>query len=149
MYIKNAIILILLLNTLNLFSQIKISDVSNYKQKVDSALSLIKKHDRVKYNTVVKYCKNIDYIIGNSSTTYLPSTIVINTKDLKLNSVTNISSIIVHESYHLLIYNERLDVDPKLEEFRAYNYELDFLNQLPVVEPWIIRHVEKMIEVYR
>lgn len=132
----------------SLFSQIKVSDVSNYKQKVDSALYLIKRYDEVKYNMVVKYCKNIDYIIGNSSTTFPPNTIVINTKDLKINSVTNISSLIVHESYHLFVYNEKILIDPKLEEFRAYNYELDFLHQVPNVEPWIIRHVEKMIEIY-
>lgn len=149
MYIKNALVILLSLMSFSLFSQIKVSDVSNYKQKVDSALYLIKKYDEVKYNMVVKYCKNIDYIIGTSSTTFPPNTIVINTKDLKINSITNISSLIVHESYHLFVYNEKILIDPKLEEFRAYNYELDFLNQLPVVEPWIIRHVEKMIEVYR
>ncbi len=149
MYIKNALVILLSLFSFSLFSQIKVSDVSNYKQKVDSALYLIKRYDEVKYNMVVKYCKNIDYIIGTSSTTFPPNTIVINTKDLKINSITNISSLIVHESYHLFVYNEKILIDPKLEEFRAYNYELDFLHQVPNVEPWIIRHVEKMIEVYR
>jgi len=147
-YIKNALIVLSLFISLKSISQIRVSDIGDYKQKVDSALLLIKKYDLDKYNLLLKYCNKIDYIIGSNSTTSLPNTIVININDLKLNSTNNLSSVIVHESYHLYIYNERIIMNRSEEEKKAYEYELDYLIKVPNVELWIINHTKKMIKYY-
>jgi hypothetical protein len=50
----------LLLFTTSLSSQIKVADVGpNWKDRVDSALTLIKKYDSTKYKFLLKHCKQI------------------------------------------------------------------------------------------
>lgn len=131
-----------------LFSQIKIDDVGDdWKQKVESSIEIIKKNDRPKYDTLLKYCNHITFWSGSFSTTENNTTIMISQKDMISNSPNNISCVIVHESFHLKNYGLSLDVND--EELRAYEYELDFLKKLNGAEPWLFNHVERMKNYYK
>jgi hypothetical protein len=128
-------------------SQIIIDDVGDdWKHKVEKSLSLIKHVDPVKYDTLIKYCYRITFWNGKFSTTEDSKTIMLSQTDMLSNNINNISSAIVHESYHLKFYNETND--KRYEEHMAYKYELDFLKKIKNIEPWLIEHAIKMIKRY-
>ena len=109
MRIKNALIIIGLLLTTTVFSQIQIDDVGDgWKLKVDSALTLIKKTSPEHYKEVSEYCKHITYWMGGFSTTQDSSVVAISVRDMKIGSVNNLACIIVHESHHLLLRKKHL-----------------------------------------
>jgi hypothetical protein len=146
MYIKNALIIIFILISNFSISQ-KIDDVGDgWKQKVDSALRIIKKYDKEKYNIVKNNCTNISYWLGDFSTTNPPGTILITVDEMKSASVNNIAAIIVHESTHLKIHNEGEIMSRNKEEAVCYEIELDFLRKVPGVENWLVLHaIQNMI----
>lgn len=147
MYLKTTLILFLL--PAFLFSQIKIIDVGDkWKSRVEEAIELIKNTDTVKYEVLINNCKTVDFLIGDYSTTVPPGTIVINTKDFKLDSVNNIASILVHESYHLYLYNKGIKIPESQEEVICYKYEYDFLCKLHTVEGWLIKNAIDKIILY-
>lgn len=148
MYFKNALILLLFFIPFKSFSQIKVSDVNDWKQKVDSAIMLIKEVDSVKYKILIDNCEYVDYIVGDFSTTQPPHTIVINVKDIKLNSINNLACVLVHESYHLYLYNSRIKLSTRKEELVCYEWEYDFICKLPSVENWIFNNVIRQIIYY-
>jgi len=142
MCIKNALIALLIFLPSFAFSQIKISDVGDgWKQEVDSAIHLIKRIDTANYRVLIENCKEVEFIIGNTSTTKPPNTIAINTGDLKLKSINNIACVLVHESYHLYLYNHRIFLTPNEEELVCYTREYYFLCKLSGIEDWLFTHV--------
>jgi len=147
MRVKNPIIFLLLLPLLS-FSQIRISDIGDWKPKIQEAIELVKVTDSVKYNLLIENCDNIEFVIGDFSTTKPPKTIVINTRDMRLNSVNNIAAILVHESYHLYLYSKCEGLTEKSEELLCYQYEYTFLCKLPSVEGWIFKNVIDMLIFY-
>ena len=148
MCIKNALITILLIPTVT-FAQIKVDDVGDgWKPKVDSAISLIQQRDPEKYEVLIKNCNKVEFIIGDFSTTKPPNVIAITTRDMKIGSINNIAAILVHESYHLKLWNEGIKIDPKKEEKEAYSWEYDFLCKLPNVEEWLFLNAIKQIIKY-
>ena len=148
MCIKNALITILLIPTVT-FAQIKVDDVGDgWKPKVDSAISLIQQRDPEKYEVLIKNCNKVEFIIGDFSTTKPPNVIAITTRDMKIGSINNIAAILVHESYHLKLWNEGIKIDPKKEEKEAYSWEYDFLCKLPNVEDWLFLNAIKQIIKY-
>lgn len=147
---KYILLIILFLTSFNSYSQIKIDDIGdNWKYKVDSALTVIKTYDPQKYDTLVKYCKHITFWVGDFSSTEDENTIMISQRDMKLNSINNIASVLVHESFHLMRWKFSEDNDISSEEVLAYNYELSFLYKIPNVEKSLINHAKKMIELYK
>lgn len=119
----------------------------NWAVKVDSALAIIKKTSPVHWKMVEESCNQISMWNGKVSTTQPgkgseKGTIVISRNDFNLNSINNIAAVIVHESKHLwisrngLVYNST-----NLEEADCYLWELEFLQLIPEVEPWLIQHV--------
>lgn len=121
------------------FSQVKIADVGDgWKGKVEQALDTILKYDSVKYNNIISVCQNIGYWNNTFSTTEPPSTILIPTKEMNFGNIYNICAILVHESYHLLLYGK--NINPNKEEYWAYSYELDFLLKVPNVDGWLIEN---------
>lgn len=131
------------------YSQIKIDDVGdNWKLRVDSALQIIKKYDTNSYDVVLKYCKNVAFWNGNYSTVEDSETVVITRKDITNSCLNNISAILVHESTHLKIMNEKIKYTPYDEELFCYYTELEFLRKIPNVEFWLINHTKKMISYY-
>ena len=146
MYFKNAIVFILLLLTSPVFSQIEIDDVGDgWKLKVDSALTLIEKTDPIVYKEVISNCNHISYWMGSFSTTQDSSTILISTRDLKINSINNLACIIVHESHHLYFKRNKINMPPNKEEYSCYLYEYEFLKKIPSAEDWLVIHVIKCI----
>jgi hypothetical protein len=149
MYFKNALIFVFLLLTTNLFSQILVDDVGDgWKSQVDSALLLIKKTSPEHWIEVENYCTHITFWLGNFSTTSDSSTVMISTKDIRLNSINNLACIIIHETHHLYILNKGIKLTEPKEELECYLYELKFVNKLKDCEFWLKAHVIKCINHY-
>jgi hypothetical protein len=147
MRIKNALISILLLIYLPIHSQIKIDDVGDgWKGKVESALVLIEKTDQSAYNDVIKYCNHISFWTGNHSTTQYPKSIIISTKDMKINSINNLACLIVHESQHLKINAKSIILTEEEEELYCYRYEYEFAKKIINIEDWLINHISSNIK---
>jgi hypothetical protein len=149
--ITNALTILLLLFSFNLNAQIKVPDAGDgWKQKVDSAIQLIKDTDTSAYRILIENCKQVEYIIGTFSTTVPPNTIVITVNDLKMNSINNIACILVHESCHLYVYNHCIEIeDPNREEYLCYMKEYDFICKLPYVEDWLFQNVINKLLYYK
>lgn len=148
MCFKNALISILLIFTLPIYSQIKIDDVGDgWKGKVESALNLIEKTDQRAYNDVIKYCNHISFWIGNHSTTQYPNSIIISTKDIRINSINNLACLIVHESQHLKINAKSMVLTEYEEELYCYRYEYEFAEKIIDIEDWLIQHIINNIKI--
>lgn len=150
MYRKNApaiilIIGILIFGFLRIIGQsenrkIKIINVGdNWDSKVDSAINLILKTDKDKYDVLIEYCNQIEFSYADFSTTVPPHTIVITSKDMSRNSINNIAAVLVHESNHLYYFNNNIQLPEDEEELNCYKYEYDFLTKLPTVEDWLFK----------
>ena len=143
------IVILIFLFTIQSFSQIIIDDVGDgWKQKVEMGLEVIQKTDSFKYNTVTNQCKRIGFWNGNFSTTESSDVILISQKDIQAGNINNLSAIIIHESKHLYYRNNNIFLDERVEEILCYQYELDFLKKMDLVEDWLIRHCENMIKYY-
>jgi hypothetical protein len=67
--VKRLLVLLFILSSTNLFGQIKIAPVEFlWVKRVDSALNIIKTHDKSVYDTLIKYCTNIGFCNGKFST---------------------------------------------------------------------------------
>jgi hypothetical protein len=84
--------------------------------------------------------------MGTTITSNKP--IAITTKDMNRGSINNIAAILVHESYHLKLWNEGIKIDPNKEEREAYIWEYEFLCKLPNVEDWLFLHTVNQIIRY-
>ena len=147
MCIKNALIAFFLFIPLLSFEQIKIDNVGDgWKEQVDSAIQLIKKVDTSAYRVLAENCNHIEFIIGTISSTKPPHTIAINTGDIKKHSVNNLASCLVHESYHLYIFNNHIYLTPNEEELVCYTREYRFLCKLGGIEEWLMSHVLTQME---
>lgn len=147
---RKFLIILFLSFSSTLFGQIKIDDIGdNWKNRVDSALSLIKTYDTQKYEIVNKYCKHITFWNGTFSTLENQETIMIAQKDMINGSINDIAAAIVHESFHMYRWNNNLERGMMIEEKLAYTYELEFLLKIPNVEPFLIEHAKEMIEFYK
>ncbi len=134
--------------SVNLSAQIKVDDVGDgWKAKVDSALSIIQQYDIQRYNLLVQNCNQVQYWNGNFSTTEGFS-IMISTREMRAGNINNIAAILVHESLHLYFKKGNCSLSPNDEEASCYAYELDFLNHIPNVEPWLIQHAKNQIKFY-
>ena len=128
-------------------SQINIVDVGDgWKGKVQQALDTIQKYDTVKYNNLITKCNNIGYWNNTFATTEPPHTILIPTSEMNFGNIYNICAILIHESYHLLIYGRNMN--PSQEEYWAYSYELDFLMKVPNVDEWLIQNAQNKINYF-
>jgi len=140
MYIKNALIGLLLFIPLLSFGQVKVDDVGDgWKAKVDSAIQLIKVTDTKKYNVLTQNCASVKFWIGKFSTTE-DSSILISSFEATHGSVNDIAACLVHESLHLHIKNRKVYMTAKDEEEFCYAYELDFLRKVPGCEQWLLDH---------
>ena len=139
--------MILLMFWSSSISQINIADVGDgWKGKVQQALDTIQKYDTVKYNNIITKCNNIGYWNNTFATTEPPNTILIPTSEMNFGNIYNICAILIHESYHLLIYGRNMD--PNQEEYWAYSYELEFLMKVPNVDGWLIQNAQNKINYY-
>jgi hypothetical protein len=145
---KILLISILTIYSQLLFAQIKVPNVGpGWKEKVDSALTVIRTYDCYKYELVTQYCKEIEYWNGTFATTDSNS-ILIPTSELQAGVINDLAAIIVHESLHLYFLHNHSGYPNNAEERICYLYELEFLRKIPNVEPWLIENAEKQITRY-
>ena len=151
MRFKNALICIFLFFVTHANAQIKVLEsAEGWKEQVEAAIQLIKDTDTAAYRVLVENCDTVEYFLGDFSTTYPPHKIAIAVKDMKLNSVTNIACVLIHESCHLYIYNQKIEIeDPNREEYLCYMKEYDFLCKLPYAEDWLFRNTINKLLYYK
>jgi len=126
------------------FSQIRIDDVGDgWKAQVEQALQLIRDVDSNKYEVVMAYCDHISYALTPYSTTEAGHIILLSTAEMKRGNVYDIATAIVHESLHLYFQRFPIGLQPNDEEALCYAYEIEFLKQIPGVDPWLIEHAMK------
>ena len=142
----NKLLLFLFLLPTLLSAQIKIDKAGDgWELKADSALTLIKQYDSIKYKLLLNVCDKIEFWNGSYSTNDGKKTIVISVGDVKLGSITNLAAVIIHESLHLYAIQAPMTWGDKVEENMCYRYEFSFLEQLPIVEEWLWRHTLQQI----
>jgi hypothetical protein len=147
------LLLILFLLPNILVSQIKIDKAGDgWDLKIDSAIQLIKKTDLPKYQLLDSVCNSISFWISEFSSCELTEDsigkIYISVKDVKLNSINNLASVLVHESFHLYFRKKGTILTSNQEEFFCYYYELGLINKLSNVEDWLIQHTKQQIINY-
>jgi hypothetical protein len=145
------IFLILFILPLFTFSQIKISKAGDeWDKKIDSALNVVKTTDPKKYEVIVSVCGEVSFWLGDFSSCELTKEdvgrIYVAVKDVKLNSINNLASILVHESLHLYFRKKQIILPENIEENYCYLYEWDFLAKIPKVETWLLKHTLKQIK---
>jgi len=113
--------------------------------KVDSAIILIKQTDTNYYKLLVEHCQHVEFWNGPFSTNEWKNnsgTILVSVKDVKLNSINNLTAVLVHESCHLMFIKD--GYESKDEEKECYLYEMGFILQLPNLESWLFEHTLQM-----
>lgn len=144
-----AIFVLIFLTGLPLFGQIKVDKAGDgWDLKVDSALALIRETDPTKYALLDSVCANVSFWLSDFSSCESEEggRIYISVRDVKLNSINNLASVLVHESFHLYIWKRKFILSPKEEENYCYRYELELVSKLPNLEPWLKAHVIEQIK---
>jgi hypothetical protein len=125
----------------------------NWKSKVDSALVKIQQTDTTTWQFVTENVSHISFWNGSFSTTEIDNngkwSVVISASDIRLNSVNNIACVIVHESYHINIAKQHINLNDCEEELAAYTYEQSFQTKLPDLELWISTSTLRWLELYK
>ena len=148
MCIKNALIVLSLLLSLTVNSQIKIIDLGDgWKSKIEQAIKVIEKYDSPKYSVLIKECKQIDFGLISYSTNDGKNTIILPVEVLQRGCINDIAACLVHESLHLRL-TKLTKVHDDTEEVVCYKWELDFLRHIPNVENWLISNAKYQISVY-
>jgi len=128
------------------FSQPRVHPAGDgWHLQVDSALSLIKKYDKEKYDLVDSVCSEIEFWVSDFSSNEISKgegKIYIASADVRIGSINNLACVIVHESLHLFFLKSGIRTDKKTEERLCYQYELELLNKIPGVEPWLLKHTK-------
>ena len=144
------LIFLILFIPLTSLAQIKIDKAGDFWDlKVDSALNKIKLIDSVYYSHILQVCDTVSFWGGNFSSCYgdykKRGTIIISSKDMKSNDIDDICAVLVHESLHLKILMDGVEMDGNDEEALCYAYEKLFLLKVPGVNQYLIKHADDMI----
>jgi hypothetical protein len=132
-----------------LSAQIKIDDVGDgWKNKVEQAIEVVKQYDPEKYTLLIENCEHISYSLLPFSTTENGTTILIAQKEIIAGNINDLAATLVHESLHLYFLKNNMILPENEEEILCYTYELELLFKIPDVEPWLIGHAKKQIELY-
>jgi hypothetical protein len=132
-----------------LSAQIKIDDVGDgWKNKVEQAIEVVKQYDPEKYILLMENCEHISYSLLPFSTTENGTTILIAQKEIIAGNINDLAATLVHESLHLYFLKNNMILPENEEEILCYTYELELLFKMPDVEPWLIGHAKKQIELY-
>lgn len=135
---------------LNGNSQIKVDKAGNFWDKeVYKALALIKEIDSTTYNYVQDNVDRISFWNENYNTFEIVGgkRILLISAQIMDKSLNNLSSTIVHESYHSCHAID--NAKPCKEELDAYLFELSFLFKVKNTEPWLIEFVYDKIRYYK
>jgi len=144
------LIFLILFIPLTSLAQIKIDKAGDFWDlKVDSALNKIKLIDSVYYSHILQVCDTVSFWSANFSSCYggyeKKGTIIISSKDMRSNDIDDICAVLVHESLHLKILMDGVEMDGNDEEALCYAYEKLFLLKVPGVNQYLIKHADDMI----
>jgi len=150
---KKFIFSILLLPSI-CFAQPRVDKAGDgWDLKIDSALSLIKTVDPQKYELLDSVCQEISFWISDFSSNELTKEgvgrIYVAVGDVKLNSINNLATVLVHESLHLYFLRRGIQFHPVREENLCYQYELEFIEKLPNLEEWLKLNTLRQIQLTR
>jgi hypothetical protein len=134
------------------FAQPKIDKAGDgWDLKIDSALSLIKTVDLQKYELLDSVCQEVSFWVSDFSSNELTKEgvgrIYVAVGDVKLNSINNLATVLVHESLHLYFLRKRIELHPVREENLCYLYELEFIEKLPNLEEWLKLNTLRQIQL--
>ena len=139
---------LLLVLSQNCYAQIKVPDVGDgWKGKILLAIDKIHDYDSSKYTTLLSVCNEVEFWTGSFATIDKQS-ILIPTTELKAGIINDLAAILVHESMHLHLKKIRVRPSVAEEERLCYEYELDFLQKIPGVEPWLLNNCKQQIKMY-
>jgi len=128
------------------FSQIKVDDVGpGWKDKVLQAIEVVRTYDIKKYNFLIEHCHHVNFWNGTYSTIELPDRIIISAAEVTKGNINDLAAALVHESLHLCFSKNVITISSFKEEELCYKYELNFLMNIPNVEPWLIKHAQQQI----
>jgi hypothetical protein len=116
-----------------------------WKDKVLQAIEVVRTYDIKKYNFLIEHCHYVNFWNGTYSTTELPDRIVISAAEVTKGNINDLAAALVHESLHLCFSKNVITISSFKEEELCYKYELDFLMNIPNVEPWLIKHAQQQI----
>ena len=143
---KYFVVLFLVLFNYNVVGQIKVDNVGDgWVEKVNQAITLIKKVDSEKYDKLIEVCNHVTFWNGKFSTTEDDHTIMISQTDIMNGSINNVAAVLVHESRHLYFRKLGIKMNEIDEETMSYIYELDFLIKIPGVEKYLIDNAKRGI----
>jgi len=131
-------------------SQIKVDKAGNFWDKeVYKALAHIKEIDSTAYDYVLSNTDRISFWNENYNTFEVVNgtRILLLSSQIMDKSLNNLSSTIVHESYHSCHAIDH--AKPCREELDAYLFELSFLFRMKDAEPWLIEFVYDKIRYYK
>lgn len=140
--------LILCLFVINsVYSQIVLPiTASQYVKTIDSAITLVQKTDTNAYKQLDLMVDSIDMWLGSfSSCNY--GWIFISRDDVEL-GVQNVAAVLVHESNHIWLWTQEINMEREEEEAACYSYELQFLNKIPDCDWRLKQHAIKNIEFF-
>jgi hypothetical protein len=139
---------LLLVLSQNCYAQIKVPDVGDgWKGKILLAIDKIHDCDSSKYTTLLSVCNEVEFWTGSFATIDKQS-ILIPTTELKAGIINDLAAILVHESMHLHLKKTGIRPSVAEEERLCYEYELDFLQKIPGVEPWLLNNCKQQIKMY-
>jgi len=133
-------------------AQIKIDKAGDgWDLKIDSALNVIQTVDLQKYQLLDSVCQEVSFWISKFSSNELTEDgvgrIYVAVGDVKLGSINNLAVVLVHESLHLYFLRKGVKLPPLEEENLCYRYELELIEKLTNVEPWLKENTLKQIQV--
>jgi hypothetical protein len=131
-------------------SQIRVDKAGDFWDKeVYKALAHIKEIDSTTYDYVVENVDRISFWTENYNTFEIVEgkrTLLISSQIMN-KSLNNLSSTIVHESYHVAHANDRAKACK--EELDAYLFEMSFLFKMKDAEAWLVEFVYDKIRYYK
>lgn len=132
-------------------AQIKVDKAGDFWDlEIKKSLQQIEKVDPFIYNYVES---NVDRIsVWNSDINSFEVVngeriIFISSKNFGRGSINNLSSTIIHETYHIAHRDENNSVCT--EEMQAYLFELNYLFKIKDVETWLVEFVYNQAMEYR
>jgi predicted metal-dependent peptidase len=150
-FIRCKLFLLVLLFSFPLYSQIKVDKSGDFWDlEIKRSLQQIEKVDPFIYDYVKS---NVDRIsVWNSDINSFEvingeRIIFISSKNFGRGSINNLSSTIIHETYHIAHRDENNSVCA--EEMQAYLFELNYLFKIKDVETWLVEFVYNKAMEYR
>jgi len=150
-FIKCKLFLLIILFSFTVSAQIKVDRAGDFWDlEIKKSLIQIEEIDPFMYDYVKTNVDRISVWNGDFNSFEVINgerVIFISSKNFGRGSINNLSSTIIHESYHIAHREEHNSVCS--EEMHAYLFELNFLFKIKDVETWLVEFVYNKAMEYR